>query len=35
MPQSKLVQCKTFPGGAYDFPEIKYAGGDLLVENRQ
>lgn len=34
MPQSKLVQCRTFPGAAYDFPEIKYAGGDLQVTAR-
>lgn len=34
MPQSKLVQCKTFPGAAYDFPEIKYVGGDLQVQSR-
>ena len=31
MPPNPLVQCKTFPSGAYDFPEIKYAGGDLQV----
>lgn len=31
MPPSKLVQCRTFPGGAYDFPEIKYQSGDLQV----
>lgn len=35
MPQSKLVQCRTFPGAAYEFPEIKYAGGDLQVTTRQ
>lgn len=34
MPLSKLVQCKFFPGAAYDFPEIKYAGGDLEVHAR-
>ena len=34
MPRSKLVQCKTFPGAAYDFPEIKYAGGDLQVQSK-
>ena len=34
MPLSKLVQCKTFPGTAYDFPEIKYAGGDLQVQSK-
>jgi len=33
MPPGKLVQCKTFPGGAYDFPEIKYAGGDMQVQD--
>jgi len=31
MPVSKLVQCRTFPGAAYDFPEFKYGGGDLQV----
>ena len=35
MPQSKLVQCRTFPGAAYDFPEIKYAGGDLQVQDKR
>jgi hypothetical protein len=35
MPQSQLVQCRTFPGAAYDFPEIKYAGGDLQVQDRK
>jgi len=35
MPQSKLVQCKSFPGPAYEFPEIKYAGGDLQVQDRK
>lgn len=35
MPQSKLVQCKTFPGASLDFPEIKYAGGDMQVTDRQ
>lgn len=34
MPLSKLVQCKFFPGSAYDFPEIKYAGGDLEVHSK-
>jgi hypothetical protein len=33
-PPSQLVQCKTFAGAAYDFPEIKYAGGDLLVQTK-
>jgi len=31
MPPNKVVQCKSFPGASYDFPEIKYAGGDLQV----
>ena len=35
MPPGKLVQCKTFPGASYDFPEIKYAGGDLQVQTRR
>ena len=35
MPRNPLVQCKTFPGAAYDFPEIKYAGGDLQVQDRR
>ena len=35
MPKGKVVQCKTFPGGAYDFPEIKYAGGDLQVQEKR
>ena len=35
MPQNKLVQCKTFAGAAYDFLEIKYAGGDLQVQDRR
>ena len=34
MPPNPLVQCKTFPGASYDFPEIKYAGGDLQVTAR-
>jgi hypothetical protein len=32
MPPNPLVQCKTFAGAAHEFPEIKYAGGDLLVQ---
>ena len=28
---SKVVTCKSFPLGAYDFPELKVAGGDLKV----
>ena len=28
---SKVVTCKSFPLGAYEFPEIKAAGGDLKV----
>ena len=35
MPPNPLVQCKTFPGVAYDFLEIKYAGGDLQVQDRR
>lgn len=34
MPQNKLVACKSFPVAAFDFPEIKYAGGDLQVNTR-
>jgi hypothetical protein len=34
MPQSKLVQCKFFPGSAHDFFDFKYGGGDLLVTSR-
>jgi hypothetical protein len=28
---SKVVTCKSFPLGSYEFPEIKAAGGDLKV----
>ena len=28
---SKVVTCKSFPLSSYDFPEIKAAGGDLIV----
>lgn len=35
MPKNPLVQCKTFPGVAYDFLDIKYAGGDLEVQDRR
>jgi hypothetical protein len=35
MPPNPLVQCRTFPGAAYDFPDIKYAGGDLQVQDRR
>ena len=35
MPKNSLVQCKIFPGGAYDFPEFKYAGGDLQVQEKR
>jgi len=28
---SKVVTCKSFPLGSYEFPEIKAAGGDLIV----
>ena len=31
---SKVVTCKSFPLGSYDFPEIKAAGGDLKVSQR-
>lgn len=31
---SKLVTCKSFPLGSYEFPEIKAAGGDLKVSQR-
>ena len=34
MPPNRLVQCKSFPLAAFDFPEIKYAGGDLQVSER-
>lgn len=29
---SKMVTCKSFPLASIDFPEIKYAGGDLQVQ---
>ena len=31
---SKVVTCKSFPLGSYEFPEIKAAGGDLQVSHR-
>jgi hypothetical protein len=31
---SKVVTCKSFPLGSYEFPEIKAAGGDLQVSQR-
>ena len=34
MPPNALVVCKSFPLASYDFPEIKYAGGDLQVQQR-
>ena len=34
MPPNKLVTCKSFPVASHDFPEIKYAGGDLQVQQR-
>jgi hypothetical protein len=34
MPPGKLVACKSFPLASYDFPEIKYAGGDVAVSQR-
>jgi hypothetical protein len=35
MPPNRLVQCKSFPGPAYEFPEFKYAGGDLQVQTKR
>ena len=32
MPQNKMVMCKSFPLASYDFPQFKYAGGDLSVQ---
>jgi hypothetical protein len=34
MPPNKLVQCKSFAVASHEFPEIKYAGGDLQVSQR-
>ena len=34
MPPNKLVACKSLPLAAVEFPEIKYAGGDLQVTSR-
>ncbi len=34
MPQNKVVMCKNFPLASYDFPNFKYAGGDLQVQAR-
>jgi hypothetical protein len=34
MPQSKLVQCRTMPGAAHDFLELRYVSGDLKVTTR-
>lgn len=34
MPPNKLVACKSFAVASHDFPEIKYAGGDLQVQQR-
>ncbi|HEV8429609.1 MAG TPA: hypothetical protein VGQ41_17035 [Pyrinomonadaceae bacterium] len=31
---SKVVTCKSFPLGSYEFPEIKTAGGDLQVSKQ-
>ncbi|HEV8187878.1 MAG TPA: hypothetical protein VGP83_09015 [Pyrinomonadaceae bacterium] len=31
---SKVVTCKSFPLGSYEFPEIKAAGGDLIISQR-
>lgn len=35
MPPNALVQCKTFPLASFEFPEIKYAGGDLQVSSQR
>lgn len=35
MPPNALVQCKSFSPASVDFPEIKYAGGDLQVQERR
>lgn len=32
MPLSKIVACQSFPLAAFEFPEIKEAGGDLSVQ---
>lgn len=32
MPPNKLVQCKSFPLESYEFPQFKYGGGDLQVQ---
>ena len=32
MLQNKIVMCKNFPLASYDFPDFKYAGGDLSVQ---
>ena len=32
MPPNRVVQCKSFPLESYDFPEFKYGGGDLQVQ---
>ena len=34
MPPGALVQCKSLPLASIEFPEIKYAGGDLQVSQR-
>ena len=31
---SKVVTCKSFPLGSYEFPELKASGGDLQVSKR-
>ena len=31
---SKVVTCKSFPLGSYEFPELKASGGDLKVSQR-
>ena len=34
MPPNRLVTCKSFALASHEFPEIKYAGGDLQVQQR-
>jgi hypothetical protein len=35
MPPNRLVACRSFPLASYDFPEFKYGGGDLLVQEKR
>ena len=32
MPPNRVVQCKSFPLESYEFPQFKYGGGDLQVQ---